>query len=95
MIAILNYDSGNQTSVSRALSSLGLENRITDDPAVILGAHGIIFPGVGAAVSSMAAYSAAKKASKHPEEFGNGAERQRRLGSNYAAVQARVNQMLG
>ncbi|PKV06342.1 N-acetylmuramoyl-L-alanine amidase [Bifidobacterium pseudolongum subsp. globosum] len=28
-------------------------------------------------------------------EFGNGAERQRRLGSNYAAVQARVNQMLG
>ena len=37
---------------------------------VIIG----IIPGVGAAVSSMAAYSAAKKASKHPEEFGNGAE---------------------
>ncbi len=53
MIAILNYDSGNQTSVSRALSSLGLENRITDDPAVILGAHGIIFPGVGAAGQAM------------------------------------------
>lgn len=37
---------------------------------VIIG----IIPGVGAAVSSMAAYSAAKKASKHPEEFGHGAE---------------------
>ncbi len=28
-------------------------------------------------------------------EYGNGNERKRRLGANYAAVQARVNQKLG
>ena len=28
-------------------------------------------------------------------EFGNGDERRRRLGANYAAVQARVNEILG
>ncbi len=37
---------------------------------VIIG----IVPGVGAAVSSMAAYSATQKASKHPESFGHGEE---------------------
>lgn len=35
---------------------------------VIIG----IIPGVGAAVASMASYAAAKKADKHPEEFGKG-----------------------
>lgn len=38
----------------------------------LFGLMGII-PGVGPAVSSMISYAAAKKASKHPEEFGKGA----------------------
>ena len=54
MLAILDYKAGNQTSVLRALRSLGIEASITADPSVILGAEGVIFPGVGAAGQAMA-----------------------------------------
>lgn len=53
MLAILDYEAGNQTSVSRALTSLDVANTISADPAVILGADGVIFPGVGAAGQAM------------------------------------------
>jgi imidazole glycerol-phosphate synthase subunit HisH len=53
MLAILDYKAGNQTSVRRALDHLGIPCRITADPAVIEGASGIIFPGVGAAGQAM------------------------------------------
>lgn len=53
MLAILDYDSGNQTSVSLALTSLGVANIVSDDAAAILGAQGVIFPGVGAAGQAM------------------------------------------
>ncbi len=53
MIAILDYEAGNQTSVRRALDSLGIACEITADPVVINKAHGIIFPGVGAAGQAM------------------------------------------
>ena len=53
MLAILDYEAGNQTSVSRALSSLGIENRITADAAELLNANGVVFPGVGAAPQAM------------------------------------------
>ena len=53
MLAILDYDAGNQTSVSRALSSMGIPNTITAEPAILLGASGVIFPGVGAAGQAM------------------------------------------
>jgi glutamine amidotransferase len=48
MLAIIDYQAGNQTSVRRALSSLGLPALITDDPNRLAEAEGIIFPGVGA-----------------------------------------------
>lgn len=48
MIAIIDYDAGNIKSVEKALLSLGHEVRITRDPAEILGAEGVILPGVGA-----------------------------------------------
>ncbi len=53
MIAIIDYDAGNLTSVSRALSHIGVENVITNDIKLIVSAERIIFPGVGAAGSAM------------------------------------------
>lgn len=53
MLAILDYKAGNQTSVLRALRSLGIPAEITADPSVILAAEGVIFPGVGAAGQAM------------------------------------------
>lgn len=48
MIAIIDYGMGNLHSVSNALSSLGLPYRISNDPAVLEQADGLILPGVGA-----------------------------------------------
>ena len=45
---IVDYDAGNIRSVENALNSLGLENVVTDDAAVIRGADRVILPGVGA-----------------------------------------------
>lgn len=53
MLAILDYEAGNQTSVSRALSSMDIPNRVTADPATLFDAAGVIFPGVGAAGQAM------------------------------------------
>lgn len=53
MIAIIDYQAGNQTSVQRALEHLGLKAEITADPARLVVADGIIFPGVGAAGQAM------------------------------------------
>lgn len=53
MLAILDYEAGNQTSVRRALDSLGIPCRITADRDEIAAAAGVIFPGVGAAAQAM------------------------------------------
>jgi glutamine amidotransferase len=53
MIAIIDYDAGNLTSVARAVTHIGFENIITRDKETILQAERIIFPGVGAAGSAM------------------------------------------
>lgn len=53
MLAILKYKAGNQTSVRRALDSLGIPCKITADPIEIRNAQGLIFPGVGAAGQAM------------------------------------------
>lgn len=53
MLAILNYEAGNLTSVRRALDSLGIPCMVTADHDVIARSQGIIFPGVGAAGSAM------------------------------------------
>ena len=59
MLAILDYEAGNQTSVKRALDHLGIPNKITADPEFIASAKGIIFPGVGAAGQAMGHLEAA------------------------------------
>lgn len=53
MIAIVDYGAGNLTSVARAVSFLGVECLITDQPDKIFMADRVIFPGVGAAGSAM------------------------------------------
>lgn len=53
MLAIFDYNAGNQTSVRRALDAIGIQNKITNDPDELQNASGIIFPGVGAAGQAM------------------------------------------
>jgi glutamine amidotransferase len=53
MIAIIDYDAGNLTSVARAVSHLGMSCVITKAADEIRGADRIIFPGVGAAGAAM------------------------------------------
>jgi len=53
MIAILDYNAGNLTSVQWALREVGVDSVITADPAVVSKADRLIFPGVGAAGAAM------------------------------------------
>jgi glutamine amidotransferase len=53
-IAILDYGIGNIRSISNALEALGETPLLTRDPKEILGAKGVIFPGVGAFSKGMA-----------------------------------------
>jgi glutamine amidotransferase len=53
MIAIVDYNAGNLRSVKRACDAVGIEAVFTQDPAQVLGAARIIFPGVGHARSAM------------------------------------------
>jgi len=53
MIAIVKYNAGNIKSVRNALTRLGYESTITDDPVELGNADKVIFPGVGEASSAM------------------------------------------
>jgi len=53
MIAIVDYNAGNLTSVKLALDYLGVRSEITRSPARILAADRVIFPGVGSAGAAM------------------------------------------
>ena len=52
-LAIIKYNAGNIQSVLYALERIGMQATVTDDPAAILGADKVIFPGVGEASSAM------------------------------------------
>lgn len=54
MIAIIDYNAGNITSVARALQNIGQDFVITDDTKRLDMASRVIFPGVGAAGEAMA-----------------------------------------
>jgi len=54
MIAIINYNAGNITSVARALQNIEQEFAVTDDIQKLDTASHVIFPGVGAAGEAMA-----------------------------------------
>ncbi len=53
MIAIIDYEAGNLTSVQLAFDALGRSARITREPGEILAAERVVFPGVGAAGAAM------------------------------------------
>jgi imidazole glycerol-phosphate synthase subunit HisH len=53
MIAIVKYNAGNIKSVQNALTRLGYESSITDDPTELINADKVIFPGVGEASSAV------------------------------------------
>ena len=53
MIAIVDYGAGNIFSVKNALDYLGIESRLTSDPAELEAAESIILPGVGAFPAAM------------------------------------------
>lgn len=54
MIAIIDYNAGNISSVQNALNRLGHESIITRNKAEIVGADKVILPGVGEASTAMA-----------------------------------------
>jgi imidazole glycerol-phosphate synthase subunit HisH len=53
-VAILDYGMGNLRSVEKALQRIGVETRVTSDPAAARDADGIVLPGVGAFPKAMA-----------------------------------------
>ncbi len=53
MIAIIDYNAGNSTSVANALESLGYAHVLTSDPKIIAKADKVIFPGQGRAGQAM------------------------------------------
>ncbi len=53
MIAIIDYGMGNLTSVKRAVESQGFQAVITDKPELVISAHKVILPGVGAFPDAM------------------------------------------
>ncbi len=53
MIAIIDYEAGNLTSVERVVKHFGKECAITQDLDLVARAERIIFPGVGAAGETM------------------------------------------
>ncbi len=53
MIAIVKYNAGNIRSVQNALTRLGYESIITDNPCELSDADRVIFPGVGEAGSAL------------------------------------------
>jgi glutamine amidotransferase len=55
MIGIVDYEAGNISSVSNALTTIGSEFVVSADPSVLLRCAGVILPGVGAAPGAMAA----------------------------------------
>lgn len=52
-VALLDYGSGNIRSAQRALEHAGAEVTVTNDPATVLAADGLLVPGVGAFAACM------------------------------------------
>jgi glutamine amidotransferase len=48
MIAIIDYGMGNLRSVEKGFLKLGVQAKVTSEPATVLSADGVVLPGVGA-----------------------------------------------
>jgi glutamine amidotransferase len=58
VIAIIDYGRGNLRSVEKACEHVGMPARVTDKPADLASADGVIMPGVGAFGDAMDALAA-------------------------------------
>ena len=54
-VAVIDYESGNLRSVSRALERAGARAEVTGDPQMLLDADAAVLPGVGAGDAAMGA----------------------------------------
>ena len=54
-LVVVDYESGNLRSVSRALESHGVEPVVTGDPEELADADAVVLPGVGSGPAAMAA----------------------------------------
>jgi glutamine amidotransferase len=54
-VAVIDYESGNLRSVSKALERAGVQPEVTGDPRALTGADAAVLPGVGAADAAMRA----------------------------------------
>ncbi len=55
VVKVVDYESGNLRSVSRALENAGAQPSLTSDPAALESADAIVLPGVGSGRSAMEA----------------------------------------
>jgi glutamine amidotransferase len=46
-IALIDYGAGNLTSVKKALAAVGADFFVPNEPAALIGARGVVVPGVG------------------------------------------------
>lgn len=53
-LAVVDYGMGNRRSVVKALEQIGAAVRVSDDPAALHAADGLVVPGVGAFPAAMA-----------------------------------------
>ena len=58
-VVVLYYGSGNVRSAQRALERVGADVTVTDDPAAVADADGLVVPGVGAFAACMEGLRAA------------------------------------
>lgn len=71
-IAVVDYCKGNLASVQRGLADAGFDARITDAPADILAADGIVLPGVGSFADAMTTMEATGQADALREALAGG-----------------------
>jgi len=57
-VAVVDYGSGNLRSVTRALARSGVDPRVTNEPADLRRADGVVLPGVGAFADAAASLAA-------------------------------------
>ena len=46
-IALIDYGAGNLTSVKKALAAVGADFFVPTEPGALVGARGVVVPGVG------------------------------------------------
>ena len=61
-LVVIDYDSGNLRSVTRAIESQGVVPLVTGDPNHVDGADALVLPGVGSGPAAMTALSSSNGA---------------------------------